>query len=453
MCVRQTPPRSHADREESAVESDTIDADITVVIHFMGPVTSQRIVALFRNAGCIAVDVYQALEILISETELIGPMRTVLIRTCDEMQPFEPMWNTLAGENPLLRWEWLGTWWRHFGIAGKQQLLILAVLDDHNSVIGFAPWYLENTSQTIHFLGSGKVCTDYLTLLCTAEHRHVVARTIAAWLLNPCHEGSGEPGGVQVAGRIAWDHLELIGGTADDAALQLLAQECHSLGMRVHTRPGQEIYYTPLPASMDEYLAQLSRNGRRQVRLVQRQLNEDPGYSLYIADQPETISEMWPTIVDLHQRRRHSVGDTGCFDEPPFSDFLLAASCKLAEVGLLEVLVLRHHDKPLAFQHVILGRHSYFTYQSGLDPDQAALNPGNLLIKCCFRRAIERGCAEYDFMRGDEAYKLRWGAVPRPTSELRIIAPRVTAQIRHRVWLTGVAVKRWIKGKEKQVGT
>ena len=65
------------------------------------------------------------------------------------------------------------------------------------------------------------------------------------------------------------------------------------------------------------------------------------------------------------------------------------------------------------------------------------------------RQAIERGYRAYDFLRGDEAYKVRFGARPRPTFGWRIVPPRVAAQVRHNLWLAGNNVKQWIKKRGK----
>jgi hypothetical protein len=48
-------------------------------------------------------------------------------------------------------------------------------------------------------------------------------------------------------------------------------------------------------------------------------------------------------------------------------------------------------------------------------------------------------------LRGDEAYKISWGARPRPTVETRIVARRAAARLRHAIWLTRTHVRRWMK--------
>jgi hypothetical protein len=55
------------------------------------------------------------------------------------------------------------------------------------------------------------------------------------------------------------------------------------------------------------------------------------------------------------------------------------------------------------------------------------------------------GYRGYDFLRGDEAYKAHFRATARPNMEIRVVPNRMTAQLRHRLWLTGSNVKRLFK--------
>ena len=45
------------------------------------------------------------------------------------------------------------------------------------------------------------------------------------------------------------------------------------------------------------------------------------------------IRENWPIFVQLHQARRNSLGQEGCFHDPDFEQFLFLAVHKLAAAG------------------------------------------------------------------------------------------------------------------------
>jgi CelD/BcsL family acetyltransferase involved in cellulose biosynthesis len=62
-------------------------------------------------------------------------------------------------------------------------------------------------------------------------------------------------------------------------------------------------------------------------------------------------------------------------------------------------------------------RRCYY-YIGGFDPRFAALGPGTLLIAHAIEQARLEGAAAFDFLRGAEPYKYRWGAASRPTFQL-----------------------------------
>jgi len=62
-----------------------------------------------------------------------------------------------------------------------------------------------------------------------------------------------------------------------------------------------------------------------------------------------------------------------------------------------------------------------WVYNSGLDPAAfAALSPGVVLTAAAIERAIAAGRAEFDFLRGNEEYKYRFGAADTHIYRLRL---------------------------------
>jgi CelD/BcsL family acetyltransferase involved in cellulose biosynthesis len=54
-----------------------------------------------------------------------------------------------------------------------------------------------------------------------------------------------------------------------------------------------------------------------------------------------------------------------------------------------------------------------WVYNSGIDPRFSEYSPGWVLLGYLLQWAIDQKRAEFDFMRGDEDYKYRFGAVDR----------------------------------------
>jgi CelD/BcsL family acetyltransferase involved in cellulose biosynthesis len=86
---------------------------------------------------------------------------------------------------------------------------------------------------------------------------------------------------------------------------------------------------------------------------------------------------------------------------------------------------------PAAIEYTLQSSDTVYFYQSGIEPELSNEHPGWLSTICSFRSAIEQGVRYFDFMRGDEAYKASWGATVRPSTELRIVAPRIAPRLRY----------------------
>jgi CelD/BcsL family acetyltransferase involved in cellulose biosynthesis len=70
-------------------------------------------------------------------------------------------------------------------------------------------------------------------------------------------------------------------------------------------------------------------------------------------------------------------------------------------------------------------RDHFAYFQSGWRPEAARLNLGTVLVAEAIRFAGEDGARVFDFLRGPEPYKYRFGAVDR--ADLTYLVPRAVA--------------------------
>ena len=343
-------------------------------------------------------------------------------------------WNQLAS-NPFQRWEWLGSWW-HAYQPGKQ-LFVLRVERD-SEIIGYAPWFLESrltTGKTIQFLGSGKACSDHLSLLAHPDNVVATVAAIAPWLKNATESSGSEH---------QWDSIELIGADRNDLAINTLADGLRREGLDVDQTEGEGCYVIDLPADWESYIRMRSKSGRREIR--QSQKNIDDGLlAVQIAETEEDIASVWQQFVELHQRRRSEAGTTGCFDHPPFGDFLRLAATELLKSNLLRLVIASHEGTPVAAQFALIDDDCWYFYQSGMEPQASHLRPGLSLFTHAIRNTIDSGRSRFDMLRGDEPYKLRWRAELKPAQELRVCSPNVSAQLRKQAYNVGVSFKNLVK--------
>ncbi len=115
------------------------------------------------------------------------------------------------------------------------------------------------------------------------------------------------------------------------------------------------------------------------------------------------------------------------------------------ERGQVQFYWLELDGKPAAAEYELVGDGVLYAYQAGVNPDVMEHQPGKLINLAILRRAIGQGYRAFDFLRGDEPYKARFGAQPRPQLQWRVVPPRTIAQCRHNLWRAGNNVKQWIK--------
>jgi CelD/BcsL family acetyltransferase involved in cellulose biosynthesis len=161
-------------------------------------------------------------------------------------------------------------------------------------------------------------------------------------------------------------------------------------------------------------LGAMLREPRRSLKQTRRRAEETGGVVIRRAGR-EDLARAMAELERLHAARWTAAEQTGVLSDPLARAHLNASAPELLEAGLLRLFTLEHAG---AVRGAILALHAGSTlafYVSGYDPGTRALGAGTLLIAHAIEQAASEGAAEADFLRGEEPYKLRWGAVFRPT--------------------------------------
>jgi CelD/BcsL family acetyltransferase involved in cellulose biosynthesis len=362
----------------------------------------------------------------------------------DDLACLADAWDRFAAGVPFRGWTWQTTWWRHYGadVPGRR-LCVLGVFDHRQDLVGLAPWYVETKGRcrrVVRFLGSGEVCSDYLTLLAEPGLEKAVAGALAHRLLRSgeSHEGDADdmPG---------WDMLELTGVDSRDILVDWLAGHLALGGCTVHHRMGLPCRRTELPASLDAYLESLSKNSRRKVRRLRRTFFDSGRARLTTVANLGQLDEAMDRFIELHQRRQQMLGRPGCFASKRFADFHRDVASRMLAAGQLQIHTLWIDRQPVAAEYQFVGDGVVYAYQSGIDPARLDVQPGHAMQLAVLAWAIQHGYRAYDFLRGNESYKSHWNARRRDSLEVRVVARHPGAQLRHAAWLVGAEARQWIR--------
>ena len=253
-------------------------------------------------------------------------MQVVRFSNLDELAPLATHWDRLARDVPFRSWAWMSNWGRHYGLSplGRRRnlrLFVLAVLDGSGTPVGLAPWYCQpspSQGRILRFLGLEEVCGDYLSILCRPGMEAPVAAALADWLTNAVRQPRGRSAGPDSDG---WDLLELTGVDAEDRPVGHLASQLHAAGGTVHRRNGPNCWRIALPETWDDYLRMLSKDHRKKLRRIQRNLLAAGRIAVHEVHGSDDLDRTRRLLVDLHQRRWQSLGHPGCFASEAFLRF------------------------------------------------------------------------------------------------------------------------------------
>lgn len=344
-------------------------------------------------------------------------MTVDVLQSVEAIASIAQQWNRLAWACPMRSYDWLEAWWRHYQPGGRP--MVLAVRDGRGRLAGLAPWRVEvspHRGRVIRWLGDGRACSDHLSLLVDRqEETAAVAERLVAFLLESASD---------------WDLLRLDDCDAGDPCLSALVDQLACRGMKAAERNAGACWAIDLPADWESFLAMQSKSHRKQLRRADRNHLQAGHCRWRMVADTEQLAEVWPVLVDLHQRRRRSLGEPGCFACARFAAFHAEVSQRLLDRGQLRLSVLELHGRPAAAEYHFAGTDTVFAYQGGVDPERLEDGPGQLSMIAAVRRAIEERARVFDLLRGDEPYKPHWRATPRPTCDLRVASPRRSAAAR-----------------------
>ena len=368
-------------------------------------------------------------------TRIGNDMQVQLVTSIAELVGVRDRWDQLNGDCVFRSWAWLTTWWDYYSSNGRLHVLLVtderpgsaccgsrrhsSAKVDPSQLIGVLPCYVEQSlarGRVLRLLGDGEVCSDHLDILAAPHDLERVADAVAEHLTAKASD---------------WDAINFSAVGTDCAGLLRLWESLGGNGCSITQRSNASRWSVPLPADWEAFLTMQSKSHRKQIRRLLRSVEAD-GQAIWYPVNDETAFEIaWPILVDLHQRRRNSLGEPGCFASDRWANFHRDIARQLLARGELRLSWLELEGQPAAVEYQFAGSTATYAYQGGVDPNRINEQPGNLSLIYTIQRAINDGHQQYDFLRGDEPYKAHWRATPIPTADLHAIAPHSAARLRN----------------------
>jgi CelD/BcsL family acetyltransferase involved in cellulose biosynthesis len=302
----------------------------------------------------------------------------------------------------FMRYIYQRAWWRYLG---NDDLLLMTIRTDDGQLVGLAPFYGKTNlkdQRELSFVGCVDV-SDYLDLLVDKDHVEPVHQTLLDCLSDS---------------HLAWDKLYLCSLPYNSITHTHFAEAARAHGWRATVSQQDVCPVITLPGSWDDYLAGIDKKQRHEIRRKMRKIESEAQTRWDVVHSVEGLDEAMDAFIELHQK---STRDKEGFWNDNMIQFFKALAIELAQAGWLRLYFIEVNYTKAASMLCFDYDNEFLLYNSGFDPEQfAQLSPGNVLTAYTIQDAIHLGRARYDFLRGDEVYKFRFGAVAEPVYDLEI---------------------------------
>jgi len=317
-------------------------------------------------------------------------------------------WNALVeqsiADTPFSRHEYLSEWWQTLGGGewGKAELVLVSAREN-DQLIGIAPLFIAEYDgrRALLLLGSIEI-SDYLDLIVREADLPRFLTGLIDFLGSMNQAGGPRP--------YEWSAIDWYNLPDDSPTLASLKADSANRGWTYH----EEIYRpTPriaLNGSFEEYLARIDKKQRHEIRRKMRRAAEsDLNVRFQIVGRDADIGAEMDSFFHLMVQDPNKA----LFLKDGMRTQMTSTVRAAFGQGYLWLAFLEVDGVKVAASLNFDYKNKLWGYNSGVSRAHMELSPGWVLLGHVIQWCCENGRYEFDFMRGDEDYKYRFGGVNR----------------------------------------
>jgi CelD/BcsL family acetyltransferase involved in cellulose biosynthesis len=319
-------------------------------------------------------------------------MKVERISTYDRFVASKKEWNTLLSKSglnlPFLTHQWFDAWWQSFGHEGD--LTILFFRDDSGSLAGIAPMMIRD--EVFQFMANHEV-TDYCDFIfcedkCDVFYDHLL----------DCFEADSSQ----------YYPIELINIPESSASLSLLPGLAAKHDWAHDIQESEVVPVLSLPGSYEEYLENLGRKNRHELRRKIRKWDSVGDVRIQRITDSETLGSVINEFINLH--KASSPAKQEFWEKKGMSQFFARLVRLFSREKWVELDALHIRGRLIAaLLSFSYGDTKYF-YNVTYDLEYSAYSPGFFLFDHAIKQAITEGRFGANFLRGREKYKYFFGS-------------------------------------------
>ena len=317
-------------------------------------------------------------------------------------------WNSLVeqsiADTPFSRYEYLSEWWKTLGGGEwKQARLVLVSATENDQLVGIAPLFITeyDGQQALMLVGSIEI-SDYLDLIVPADDLSRFISGLLDFLTSSLTDN--------------WSAIDWYNIPDASPTRAALKAEFEKRGWAYQAEIYRPTPYIPLNGSFDEYLSRLDKKQRHEIRRKMRRAAESGRVRFYVVDKNadiETELEGFFHLMIQDPNKAMFLRDT-------MRDQMSMTIRAAHEQGYLWLGFLEVDGVKVAASLNFDYKNKLWGYNSGVSREFMELSPGWVLLAHTIQWCCEHNRHEFDFMRGDEEYKYRFGGVNRYVMRERV---------------------------------
>ncbi len=331
-------------------------------------------------------------------------------------EKWEYLEQQIETQNIYFSFLWASTWWEVFG---KNFQPFIIVLEDGDAVRGIAPLMLSrpkgipfSMARNLNFIGTG--LSDYHDFLLAPGFEKEVVKDIILYLHDQFN---------------SWSLMRLRHFPEDSKTPALLRSSLKELGFEDDfswiQRPTVPCPFIPLHSNWESYYGSVSKNLRSDVNRKLNKLKRTFQFEFEKVEprsQKEYESYLDAFIAINRKRWEQKKGrNIFSFESPEHQRFYRAVTDRFSQKGWTLFYVLRLNGRPVAYIYCFKYHGKIYHWNTAFEPEYFGYSIGKVLHRLAIENAFRSGYREFDFMRGDEEYKLKWTNRVRVNSEVFIL--------------------------------
>jgi CelD/BcsL family acetyltransferase involved in cellulose biosynthesis len=328
-------------------------------------------------------------------------IRTEIIQDIEYLKKTKEIWDRLLEDcpdaNPFLTFAWNTAWWE---VYGNSRHLFVIIIYSSVQAIGIFPLMISKKTvglipiKNMEFIGIGK--SDYLGPI-------IVENPELCWhqALDTINDHSK-----------LWDKVELGRMIEESTSFGKLLKVLTSKKTGKSIIKCQSTLGSPsilIEGDWEEYYKQcVSASNRSTTRRKMRLLEKRGKVTFSESKGKENLDHLLNEMAVLESKSWKGDTKKGILGDEQDRKFISRIASLFADSGWLSLHTLRIDKQLIAYNLGFKYDNRYYLYSPSYDSEFKSNSPGLLLIKHTIQECFQDVIEEYDFLQGEERYKLVW---------------------------------------------